>query len=166
MKRIHVKKWGAYKKLIGDFMDQDAALKPIKWLIYMEAPSLYGEGSEPKYKATDLNVLISYNVYRTWPINSSTVSGEVDKETLVILVSKKYLLESNLLDVNGYWNIDITRDRFLIDGIIYSSSGDTLSSQASDSDLLFMVILKRLGSEKETDLALLEDEVIPPPEII
>ena len=116
----------------------------------------FGEGNNIAHKKTSINCLIIYNAYRTWPINTGTVSGELDKETITLLFSKRLLSSKGLIDDTGKVIIDITRDRFYVDGNMYVSSGDSASSQAGNQDALYMIILKRLGSERLTDLKIIE----------
>lgn len=128
-------------------MDNSAANKSITWLRFIDQPSLFGE-DDLKYRAQVLEVLVSDNSYRTWPINQTTTSGELDNQNLSIWVSKRYLKERGLLNQHGYLNFNRTSDRFIINGIIYRSSGDLEASQASDDELLFMIVLKRDDDEK------------------
>lgn len=137
------KVWDNYKKIINDFIDEDVGKQKITWKRYINQPLLFGEDSGEKYIDVDLDVLVGYNSFRTWPINRVTVSGELDNQNLAIWVSARLLRELGYLNSNDYWDFDRSYDRFIINGIVYKSSGDTQVSQAKDESLLFMVVLKR-----------------------
>ena len=144
---ISSSKWAQYKSIISRFMDKSAANKNIQWLRFIDQPSLFGE-DDLKYMVTDIGILISDNSYRNWPINQTTITGEIDNQTLSIWVSRSYLESRGLLNTYGYFNFNRASDMFIINGIIYRSSGDLESSQAYDEELLFMIILKRDDDEK------------------
>lgn len=137
------KVWSAYKNIVNDFIDADAGKQPIIWKKYVNQPLPYGEDSGMVYLDIPLDVLIGYNSYRTWPINKATVSGEVDNQNMAIWVSARLLRELGYLDAGGYFNFDRSYDRFVINGIVYKSSGDTQVAQAGNEALLFMIVLKR-----------------------
>nr|DAJ84832.1 MAG TPA: hypothetical protein [Caudoviricetes sp.] len=137
------KVWDHYKKIINDFIDVDAGKQLITWKRYINIPLPYGEDSGSKYEDISLNVLIGYNSFRTWPINQATVSGELDNQNMAIYVSARLIRELGYADQYGYWQFDRSLDRFIVNGIVYKSSGDTQVAQAKDDPLLFQVILKR-----------------------
>jgi hypothetical protein len=143
MRKVRLAKWQKYKQIISDFMDSDASRKPIQYLKRIALPNLFGEDSGDTYIEKELLVLIQDNSYRTWPLNPTSISGELDNQNVAIWVSKTYLEKEGLINEAGYFDIDVSEDRFRIDGIIYKPSGDTAVSQASDETLLFMIILKR-----------------------
>lgn len=144
MKRIPNIKWDQYRKIISDFVEEDAGKKMITWRRYREVPTLFGEDQrvEP-FNDIQIEVLVAYNTFRTWPYQGETVSGEWDLRDAAIYISKNYLKEHNLINSEGYMKIDSVRDRFIIDGITYRTAGDTAAAQASDQDILMMVIIQR-----------------------
>lgn len=87
-------------------------------------------------------VLCNYNYMRSWPITRNTDAGEVDKQSVQILISKKWLNSNGYLTNEGYFNYSPSLDRFRIDGLVHKSQGDTLVSQ-SNTDLIFSMILTR-----------------------
>lgn len=135
--------WKLYKNIVSDFVDNDAGKQPIVWKRYITQPLPFGEDSGENYESIPLDVLISYNDFRTWPINKAYVSGELDNQNLSIFVSANLLRNRGFLNSNGYWKFNRSYDRFIINGIEYKSSGDTQVAQAKDEALLFMVVLKR-----------------------
>jgi len=161
--KIGKKHWGRYQKLIQKFLNEESGLKPISWLRHVSQPLPFGEDVGSCYFQETLNVLINYNVYRTWPINMVTPSGEIDNETLCIIMPNDALAENGFLDEHGYFSFDLSNDRFIIDGISYKSSGDTQYSQASDVELVTMVVLKRLKHEVKEKYTILPKEIETPP---
>lgn len=135
--------WDNYKKIVSNFIDNDAGKQQITWKRYIEQPLPFGEDSEGVYDTIPLDVLIGYNSFRTWPINKATASGELDNQNLAIWVSANLLRNRGLLNQSGYWEFNRDYDRFIINGIAYKSSGDTQVAQAKNESLLFMVVLKR-----------------------
>ena len=143
MKRIRLSKWEKYKSIIGEFMDEDAARKSITWLKHVDNPLAYGEDVGSTFIQLELMALVADNSYRTWPVNQTTVSGEVDNQSMAVWVSKRYLETNDLLTPEGYFDFDMSKDRIIIDGVLYKPAGDTQASQANDETLLFMIVLKR-----------------------
>lgn len=143
MKRIRLSKWNKYKTLISEFMDNDAARKSITWLKHVDNPVAFGEDVGDKFTSHELMALLADNSYRSWPLNQPTISGEIDNQNMAIWVSKSYLSSKNLLTPEGYFDFDMSKDRIIIDGILYKPAGDTQASQANDETLLFMIVVKR-----------------------
>lgn len=137
------KVWDTYKRIVNDFIDNDAGKQQILWKRYIDQPLPFGEDSGKKYMDVSLEVLVGYNSFRTWPINQSTISGELDNQNVAIWVSARLLKENGYLNNQGYWEFNRSLDRFVINGIVYKSAGDTQVSQAKNEALLFMVVLKR-----------------------
>ena len=142
------KSWDKFSRIISDFVDTDVGKQTILWKKRITQPSSFGEDSGKKYIDIPLEVLIDYNVYRNWPMNRSTFSGEIDKQSIAIIISSRLLEELGYLDKDGYWDFDEGLDRFVLNGKFYRSSGDTTSSQAKNKALLFQVILKREETTK------------------
>ena len=141
--------WARYKQIVNDFIDEDAGKSIITWRQHLNQPAPFAEDSNNNYLDRDINVLVGYNYFRTWPVNKNTVTGELDSESCVIWVSARYLSEIGALASRGpnstqnYWKFSPDLDRFILNGITYKASGDTQVAQAKDEALLFMVILKR-----------------------
>lgn len=143
MKLVSDKAWSKYKKIVQDFLDQDAGRQPIIWAKHINQLLGYGEDSSPQYTFNVIEALCYYNAFRNWPINKSSVSGEQDEENLSIMISRQYLEEKGYLDANGYFDFNWAEDRFIINGIAYRPTGDTNVSQAKDEAIVFLIILKR-----------------------
>lgn len=143
------KSWDKYKKVITTFIDQDAGRQTIIWAKNVDQLLTHGEDYIPKYYPIEIEALCYYNAFRNWPIDKSTIAGELDEESLSILISTEYVRKIGYLNKNGYWDFNWSMDRFVINGIVYKPSGDTQVAQAKDQALVFMVILKR---DRDTEL--------------
>ena len=84
-----------------------------------------------------------YNVYKLWPGQRETVSGEIDKESVAIILNKAYLRGLNYLNSDGNFDFNPDTDTFTINGEIYYPAGNTQAAQAYDSPLEIYIILKR-----------------------
>lgn len=142
-KFISDKAWEKYKSIVQDFLDIDAGRQRIVWAKHVNQMLSHGEDYTPHYYRIEIEALCFYNAFRNWPINQSTITGELDEENLSILISKKYLEDHGYLNSNGYWDFNWVEDRFIINGIEYRPSGDTQVSQAKDEAIVFLIILKR-----------------------
>jgi len=150
-KFVSDKAWEKYKSIIQDFLDIDAGRQKIIWAKHVNQMLSHGEDYTPHYYRVEIEALCFYNAFRNWPINQSTITGELDEENLSILISKKYLEDHHYLNKDGYWEFNWTEDRFIINGIEYRPSGDTQVSQAKDEAIVFLVILKRDRDSKIKD---------------
>ena len=142
-KFISNRAWETYKKIIKNFLDIDSGRQPIHWLKHINQLNPYGEDLGDKYFDINLEGLCFYNAFRNWPINKVTSPGELDEENLTIYISKSQIESKGYLNEDGYWQFNWSEDRFIINGICYKPSGDTLVAQAKDEALVFLVILKR-----------------------
>lgn len=152
--KIKNKSWDKYKSIVQNFLDTDAGRQEIIWAKNVNQLLSHAEDSTPKYFRKPIEALCYYNAFRNWPINKSTITGELDDENLSILISKQYLDEKGYLNSDGYWNFNWVEDRFVINGICYRPSGDTQVAQAKDEALVFLIILKR---DRDTILNYVED---------
>lgn len=144
MAMINSSQWQVYKNIINkahDIFNQDT----IIWKKLTTGLQLYGEDdiSNDAYTDIPLKVLITYNIFRTWPITQSTPDGIMDRENIVMMLNKKYLLDLGYLNSDGYFEFDPGRDKFFHHGQEYKAMGETPVSQAGDDPLHFYIILIR-----------------------
>lgn len=151
-KRIPTAAWDRYKKIVQDFIDVDSGKQPFTWLRHIDQPLLYGEDSGTLYTPIGLEGLFQYNYIKTWPSNGSSIPGEVDTSNVVLYISKQLLEENGYLDKDGYWDFNWSEDRFILNGKVYKPDGDTQVAQASDTPLLFFIILQREDPEETKKL--------------
>lgn len=131
-----------YKNLIQDFIETDVS-STLLWYRYIDIPTMFGEGSGKKHKSVEILAQKSYNYMRTWPINSSSKAGDIDNENMVLFISKRHLETLGLLEADGTIKVDIARDRFLVDNLLYKCFGETLVAHSKNHELLFMITLVR-----------------------
>jgi hypothetical protein len=136
--------WAKYKKTIND-ISNDFNKAIIVWHRYNSGLQYEGEDKPTISKFTDINLdcLISYNYFRTWPITENTKTGSLDKESMVVIFNKDYLYKLGYVNANKNFDINPGQDYFTFYGVDYQPSGETPVSQAKDQDLLFWIILKR-----------------------
>lgn len=134
--------WAAFENLIKNAHDTFNT-KIITWIRYPSQLNRYGEDPVSTPTITPLKVLINYNYMRTWPITFTTESGELDRQSLQLLINKDYLRDLGYLNADGYFDYDEANDRFGIDGMVHKAFGDTPISQSKTDDLLFSIVVKR-----------------------
>lgn len=141
MKLLSPTTWAKFRQSQFDHFDTNAEVVVI-WRKYINTLELHQEDGAA-YEDIPLRALIQYNAFRVWGVNKGTDSGEEDHSSLVMLINKDYLVLNNLLEANGNLPYNPGRDKFIHEGIMYHSQGDTSLSQAVDSSLLVMIILNR-----------------------
>lgn len=151
-KFISDKVWTRYKRAIDD-VHSDFNQAIIVWKKYIENLSRYGDDSvKQTYLDIPLQVLIQYNMFRTWPMTSETDSGALDMESITVYINNTYLQSIGYLTSEGNLGFDPGMDYFEYNGQSYRASGETPVSQAKDTNLFTFLILKRLptktGDEK------------------
>jgi len=136
--------WASYKNTIGvdafdTFFQDDLTWKRVGLFI-----DEHGEDEIGKpFTDVVIKTLIQYNVFRTWPVNRPTESGELEDQTMVAWLSKDYLNTAGYLNANGNFDYNVDEDRFVFNGVEYKAFGDTDAAQAQDGPLLVMLILQR-----------------------
>lgn len=135
--------WDQYANDIDQFMNEDVALQPVEWLQCIRPADLNGDDLEPLYSSTDLQGIITYNQFRTWPINTQTITGDNDKESCLLFMNTKWLEDNDYNNLQGLFAFDPVLDRFIVDGIMYKASGDSKTSQVKSKTLLTFIVLRR-----------------------
>lgn len=114
------------------------------WKRLVSGLSRFGEDKETgKYNSIDLLGLFDYNYFRKWPTVFTQPAGEIDRQTVVVLLNREYLSGLGYLTVEGRFDYNPAEDRFVYRGIVYKAASDTLISQNGDDPLLFDILLKR-----------------------
>jgi len=136
--------WQIYKNAINaahDSFNQDVVI----WHRFIGGFQRYGEDDQNNETFLDitLKTLVSYNVFRTWPITKETSAGSVDLESATLIFNKKYLEDLGYLNSDGFFAMDPGKDEFTLGGVRYRPSGETEVAQAGDDPLMFYVILIR-----------------------
>lgn len=125
-------------------MMNDSAKKTVIWRRFVYGVDRYMEDGENDNKQDiPLNVLLNYNYFRTWPITYTTESGELDRQSVQVLINKTYLNTLGYITPDGNFDFNPDKDTFFIDGKPHRVMGDSAAAQASDTDLLVTFIVKR-----------------------
>lgn len=136
--------WSLYQNLIGDdafdtFFQQDLTWKRANAFL-----DVHGEDQIGKtFTDVNLKALIDYNDFRTWPITRVAETGELDRQTMVVLLGIKNLASLGYINSNGNFDFKEDEDRFTLDGILYKSLGTTNTAQAQDQPLMVQLVLER-----------------------
>lgn len=139
---IKPEQWEAYRNIINEWQE-DAFQQDIIWEREVTTVDRYGEDENKRTKRVTLKGLAQYNYYRSWPLNTITTAGELDKENLLLFLNIKWLGEQGYLNTQGQFDFQPDYDRFIINGIKYKAFGDSEVSQAHNKPLLTFIILKR-----------------------
>lgn len=143
MDRLGIANWAKYKALINDAHDTFNQ-ETFVWYRFKSGLDRFGEDRETaKYDAITLKGLFDFNYFRKWPTVFTQPTGEIDRQTTVVILNVKYLRSLNLTTPKGRFDYDPALDRFEYDGIIYKAVSDTRISQAQDEPLLFDMLLER-----------------------
>lgn len=139
--------WQEYKDILNEFHLDDSNLQDVVWQRLVTNLSRFGEDDNEVRTNLLIKGLVQYNYFKSWPTNQTTVSGEVDKESLMLWLNIDYLSTNGWLTSNGQFNFRPGEDRFIIRGELYKALGDSQAAQASDEPLLVFIILKREETE-------------------
>lgn len=134
--------WASYRNIINQ-ASEGFNKDQITWHRFIRNLPRYGEEGSDRYEDIVLNCLISYNIFRTWPMTKETTSGSIDKENIVVIINKDYLSNLGYLNTNGFLQMDPGKDTFIHRGIKYRAAGETEVSQAGDDPLMFYIVLSR-----------------------
>lgn len=157
--------WDRYANIVKDFVDVDAGRQVIYWMKKVNVPAMFGEDIGLLYNPIKMEGLFQYNFVRAWPMNKQTVSGELEGENQALYVTVRQIdelghLKRSLSNPIGYWDMNWSEDRFIINGKVYKPDGDTQVAQAKDIPLLFFVVLRRDDpTEGDRLLKILEDSL-------
>ena len=139
--------WQEYKDVINEFNLDDSNLQDIVWQRLGTNLSRWGEDDNEVRTNQIIKGLVQYNYFKSWPTNQTTVSGEIDKESLLIWLNIKYLTDNGWMTTAGQFIFRSGEDRFIIRGEVYKALGDSQAAQASDEPLEVFIVLKREETE-------------------
>lgn len=138
--------WDMFNQAINDAGDTFNKTI-ITWRKFTYFLNEFNEDNVGNFEDLEIPVLVSDNFFHTWPITAHSATGELDKETMVIILNRKQM--DDLGYINAYGNFDFKpdMDRFVLKGIVYKCEGwtDMSSSDVAGTgeNLLIMIILKR-----------------------
>ena len=139
--------WQDYEDCINEFSMEDSHVQDVIWQRLATNLSRWGEDDNVVRTNQLINGLAQYNYFKSWPTNQTTVSGEIDKESLLLWLNIKYLTDNGWMTANGQFNFRPGEDRFVIRGEVYKALGDSQAAQAKDKPLEIFIVLKK----EETD---------------
>lgn len=100
----------------------------------------------PYIKYSGLEVIINYNYYRVWGVNTNKDSGEKPGQSIVAIFNPNQLatiLPSSHYDpLKKQFIFDSNSDFFVHRGVRYTPQGDTFLSQENANPLWVMVVLQ------------------------
>jgi hypothetical protein len=138
--------WEDYEATINNFHD-DAFQQTVVWRRSISMFNKLGQ-TVNRTVDTDLKGLINYNHFRSWPINKESITGQVDKESMLLYINNQYLADLDLLDEAGVFKFNPDLDKFIVDNIEYAAKGNSQTAQTKTKKLLHFIVLKR--EEKNT----------------
>jgi hypothetical protein len=139
---LNQQQWSRYRNILNAAAE-GFNNETIILMRYSSGISRYGEGTGKTFVAIDLNVLIGYNYFRTWPSTDPTKVGDNDKENMVAFFNLDYLISIGMATAEGQVALDSGNDYFIHRGFKYYPSGETLIAQTGDTPALYQVILRR-----------------------
>lgn len=142
MAHLTPEQWQAYRDTINEW-HEDAFQQPIIWRREVVTQDRYGEDYNKRTEDVEIKGLVLSNYVRSWPMSNMNHIGELDKESVLVYFNLKYLRELGYLNEHDQFIYNSALDRFIINGMMYRSSGDSQAAQASDYPLLYFIILKR-----------------------
>mgnify|MGYP000205080136 CR=1 FL=1 len=151
-KLISKKSWDNFKNVINSASETFNQTVVI-WKKSKGGLDRFMEDNEnERFENIELNALAEYNKNRVWPTTFYTETGEIDRESEVLLFNINYLKNLGHINNNGNFTFEPSTDRIIHKGIIYKCSGITPLSQAADEDLLIQLILQKevIGSQNPT----------------
>lgn len=140
----HMKKedWDDYTDVMNEWQE-DAFQQEIIWKKFITYQNINGEDEKPLYKDIVIKGLVHYNYFRAWPVTQSTTTGEIDKESCLFYLNKKYLHDLGYIVGDQTFKFDPAMDRFLLDGVVHKAVGESQAAQAHDTTLFYFIVLKR-----------------------
>lgn len=142
MGQLTTEDWQAYKDVINEF-HEDAFQHNMTWKKLVTNLNFHGEDGADRFEDHDLKCLVSYNYFRSWPMNKAEKTGEIDQESVLVYINLKYLDSFGFLNEHNQFEFDPVNDRFILQGLWYKTSGDAQVAQAGVDPLLHFLILKR-----------------------
>ena len=148
--------WAKFVKVVADSHDTFNK-QTITWVRSDGSFNVDGEDENKNTSDVSLEVLLNYNHFRTWPITRTTETGELDRQSVVVLINVDYLRGLGYINVNNNFQFSADEDRFIIEGIKYKDYGFTKVSQAQTTvgvaeGLLIQLVLAREETETSDEI--------------
>lgn len=135
--------WAAYRQVINDASDTFGQ-QLITWNAVSKRLAFSGdERDSDEITYISLRGLCQYNIFKLWPNTKESDAGELDKESMAIILNKDYLNSLHYLNSQGNFIYNPETDTFTINGEKYYPAGDTQVAQTHEDPLHIYIILKR-----------------------
>ena len=138
--------WDKYINVVNNYSDS-VALQDVTWEHMISNVDRWQEGEAKQFETREMETLVAYNTFRTWPVDIRTDTGIIDKEYCHLYLNINYLTENGWLTPGGAFDFNPDYDRFILHGQIYKPAGDTGTAQANISPVFYILILEREESE-------------------
>lgn len=142
MIRVNSAQWNKYKQLILD-AHESFNNATLTWRRKTAGLNRFGEDPVVTFSNIDLKALIQGNYFRSWPVTTTSETGDLDKESIMALLNLQYLQNLGYTTAAGYFNFNPAEDRFILEGITYKAFGDSAVSYDGSGALQIMIVLKR-----------------------
>lgn len=133
--------WAKYERAVNAYSDT-VSLQTVLWKRMVARIDRWQEGIK-QFEDITFKTLVAYNTFRTWPVDSRTDTGIIDKEYMHLYLNKAQMEREGHLTPEGQLNFNPGYDRFWINGLEYEPAGDTGTGQAEDNPLYIILILER-----------------------
>lgn len=134
--------WAGFEAMI-DAAAANWFKQPVIWQRQIANIHEFGEDGTPVTENINLECLAFYNEFRTWPITDYTDTGEIDKQSLVLMFNLNTLADLGYTNSEGSWDFKPEVDRFIFQGISLKCAGWTNLAQTSNKPLLVQLVFQR-----------------------
>lgn len=148
---LTVEDWTRFEQAINDAGDtfNNTVITWRKFLYFLDE---FNEDLQTAgFQNISLNCLFNDNYFHSWPITFHTKTGELDRESTVIILNRAYLNDLGYINTFGNFDFNPAADRFIHNGIIYKCEGWTDMADSKNDHLLIMIILKREDANTGTN---------------
>lgn len=138
--------WAKYRQIINDASAtfNNEILIWNRLSIRLDRDGEDASASANSFNQINLNALLQYNIFRTWPIDKSTDTGMINNQSLLIIFNKDYLASLGYINANNNFDFDPGNDFFTIHGVDYKPMGDTPAGQADNDPLFIYIVCERM----------------------
>ena len=95
--------WALYKSTIND-ASETFNKKQVTWRNTTYKLDRFGEDGDRQYTDVILEGLFLNNYFRSWPLTKTADTGELDKESTVLILNQEYLRTEGHLNADDFLN--------------------------------------------------------------
>jgi hypothetical protein len=116
---ISDKDWKNYKSTINKASEAFNGVTVI-WRKSLGGLDRFGEDNKTeRFKNIEIKALANYNYNRVWPATGYTETGELDKESEVLIFNLNYLKTLGYTNENGNFEFEPATDRIIHHGVTW-----------------------------------------------